>query len=98
MSPAVLISLLAAVQPPAPLLAVLEFHNDVPGIDRSSDRAGNYLADVARNAVAARNLRVPPRHGTVGTHLCQDAFDILRVDGLFHFAQNLQESLAVFLV
>ena len=48
MSPAVLISLLAAVQPPAPLLAVLEFHNDVPGIDRSSEGASEEFIDDLR--------------------------------------------------
>ena len=55
----------AAVPAQTPLLAVLEFHNEVPGIDRETDRNGDYLADVARTVVAARDLRVMTRENLV---------------------------------
>src|SRR5438132_6475997 len=62
-----LVALLAAggARAESPLVAVLEFRNDVPGIDRQTDRNGDYLADVARGAMAARNLRVMTRENLV---------------------------------
>jgi TolB-like protein len=49
----------------APLVAVLEFRNEVPGIDKKTDRNGDYLADVARSALAARRLGVMTRENLV---------------------------------
>src|SRR5438045_4228520 len=55
----------AAAEEQPPLVAVLEFHNDVPGIDPKTNRDGNYLADVARTRAAASGLRVMTRENLV---------------------------------
>src|SRR4051794_30252754 len=57
--------ILAAGAAEPPLLAVLEFRNEVPGVDRKVDRDGGYLADVARSVLAGHRLRVMTRENLV---------------------------------
>ena len=57
-----MLTLLAAA---LPLVAVLEFRNDVPGIDAKTNRDGSYLADVARTAAVEAGLRVMTRENVV---------------------------------
>jgi TolB-like protein len=55
----------AGEQPAAPLVAILEFHNQVPGIDPKTNHDGSYLADVARTAAAEAGLRVMTRENVL---------------------------------
>src|SRR5437899_5727319 len=58
-------SFLALMAVTAPLVAVLEFRNDIPAVDRTTNREGNYLADVARTVAVEAGLRVMTRENVV---------------------------------
>jgi hypothetical protein len=61
---ALAILLLAAASPATPdtaLVAILEFRNEIPGVDVKTNRDGDYLADVARTSAVQAGLQVMTR-------------------------------------